>query len=268
MSSLFIKIAGFVIRFQFKEINQEGVKDFFLDVLERYLGGFSVEPNPKIDYTIEVVQKLNFEFFFQSKHRKNYLLLSRDISSKKILTFYYVSYQQLQLILRTICQKLLTKNKGIILHASASLVNGEARVFLGKSGAGKSTTVKLLSKVFQPLADDIVILKKEGREFYFYQTPFIENNFISGKSLKRYPLGGVYFIKKSSDYSIDKIKDKNKLVKHLLSQLFTENYDQLAQTKYLLSFINNFDNFNYLRFDLEHPDRLINLFTKKGEEQH
>lgn len=261
MEPLYLSIAGFIIKLEFKESDLEGVKkEVFQNFLKREFKDFIINVASKVDFTIEIYQRLDFEFFFKTDEQKSYLLLYQVISPRKAITFYYVTYQQVQLIIRNICQLLLAKNNGVILHASACLVKGKAHLFLGKSGAGKSTTVRLLFRDFLPLADDMVILKKENKQFFFYQTPFIEKNLIFKKTFKSFPVGGVYFVKKSNTYSIDKIHQKHIISKMFVNQLFTEYADKSAQVKYLLDFLDNFDNFNYLSFSLADPKKLIDLF--------
>ncbi|MEO0185730.1 MAG: hypothetical protein ABIL20_08045, partial [candidate division WOR-3 bacterium] len=61
---------------------------------------------------------------------------------------------------------------------------------------GKSTAMTLLSKKFLPVASDTVIIKKEKKEFYVYQTPFLEKDDWVKKDKKKYPLGKIFFLKK------------------------------------------------------------------------
>jgi hypothetical protein len=51
----------------------------------------------------------------------------------------------------------------LALHASAVRVNGEALIFLGPSGTGKSTICELLSPDAEPLADDKVYIVPRGK---------------------------------------------------------------------------------------------------------
>lgn len=69
---------------------------------------------------------------------------------------------------------LLADNKGFILRSSAANFNEKAYLFLGKSGAGKFTIMKLLNGKYSALADDDVIVKKESYNYYLYQSPFLE----------------------------------------------------------------------------------------------
>ena len=53
-------------------------------------------------------------------------------------------------------------DNGLFLHASSVLVSGGALLFLGNSGAGKSTMCQLLSQSFPVLADDIVFVHRNA----------------------------------------------------------------------------------------------------------
>lgn len=60
-------------------------------------------------------------------------------------------------------RSLPTPAERLIIHASAVGINGEALVFLGPSGTGKSTISDLLSAQAQPLADDVVHLAPQAK---------------------------------------------------------------------------------------------------------
>lgn len=154
---------------------------------------------------------------------------------------------QFATILKHALYAILQNHQGYILHGSAALINGGVYIFTGNSGAGKSTAVKLLSQNFIPLADDIVILRKENEKWYFYQTPFIEKNNIQKKSHEPYPLRRVCFLKKSNDFKLTRIRNKIHLLVLLQSQHFSL-YKSSSDVGMINMFINQFSNFNYLYF--------------------
>ncbi|MBQ1264230.1 MAG: hypothetical protein IIY04_02300 [Oscillospiraceae bacterium] len=89
--------------------------------------------------------------------------------------------------------KELLEYDGMLLHASAVVVDGYAYLFSAKSGTGKSTHTNLWLKKFGDAAyilnDDKPAIRKEDGRWYAYGTPW------SGKTdlnvNKRVPLGGI-----------------------------------------------------------------------------
>lgn len=66
---------------------------------------------------------------------------------------------------------LVAYERGLMLHASALMIEGTAALFVGRSGSGKSTLVKLAGEE-RALADDCVLLREEGEGFLVCDTPF------------------------------------------------------------------------------------------------
>ena len=180
-------------------------------------------------------------------------------------TFYHISNAQLSLVVRSVCQTLLAKNKGLIMHASASLVNDHAYVFMGDSGAGKSTITKLISSSFQPLADDSIILKEHGNilkkegQYVFYQVPSPEKNAWIIKSSQSYPLGKIFFLHQSKENKIVKIEDPEEVKEKFLKQLHTEEDDVKNQLKTVLGVAAQKNLFYDLHFNLNDPKEVIYL---------
>lgn len=95
---------------------------------------------------------------------------------------------------------------GLLLHASAVVMDGFAYLFSAPSGTGKSTHTTLWRKVFGydevlMLNDDKPALRLEDGRWYAYGTPW------SGKTDKnlnmRVPLGGICLINRGQTNSIE-----------------------------------------------------------------
>lgn len=261
MDTLFLEIAGFTIGIKFYPTQPPFLKETgFRDRLSSYFYGFVKKGSKKVDFWIEVKERKNLEMMIQTVSRKHFLNIFEENGSK-LSTFYHLSEVQFSLIIRKVCQQLLSKH-GLLIHASASLVKDQAFVFLGPSGAGKSTIINLVSKAFPALADDSVILKKEGRKYYFYQTPFREKSFWVIKGSGKFKLGKIFFLKKDLGQKITKLTDKDEISKNFLEQFLTQETNPNAQIGSLLKLISSFDNFYNLYFNLKRPKELVKLLGK------
>jgi hypothetical protein len=73
--------------------------------------------------------------------------------------------------LRMACALLAYREGGLLVHGAALVVNGNAHLFIGQSGSGKSTVVAL-SPGATALGDDLVLLRPDRQGWLVYGTPF------------------------------------------------------------------------------------------------
>ena len=69
---------------------------------------------------------------------------------------------------------ILAKRRGILLHAAGADINGQGMIFLGRSGAGKSSISRQLAirKEITMLSDDRIVVRKMENGFKFFGTPW------------------------------------------------------------------------------------------------
>lgn len=109
-------------------------------------------------------------------------------------------------VLEVIMMNILSKNLGILTHASGVISLGQGLLFCGNSGAGKSTLSQLWKKARPQdllLTDDRAAITKAGKNFMIFGTPWSGSaNVYSSESgiLKK-----VFFIAHSEKNSINKI---------------------------------------------------------------
>ncbi len=105
----------------------------------------------------------------------------------------------------------LLKYDGMLLHASAVVMDGYAYLFSAPCGTGKSTHTRLWVQHFGPeqariLNDDKPALRREEGRWYAYGTPW------SGKTSQnlnlRVPLGGVCILTRGEENSICPIEGR------------------------------------------------------------
>lgn len=160
----------------------------------------------------------------------------------------------------------LSQTGGFILHASACLFKNKALVFVGKSGAGKSTIKDLLSSSLKPLSDDVVFIKPKKNKYYLYQ-PF--HQIMKDKKIKytnkKFSLGKIFFLVKSNKRSkIIMIKNKEKIFRKISSEMWLpgESIKKNYWIKFY-EFISNFRDFFEINFRKKRNE-LITLFNKKN----
>lgn len=92
----------------------------------------------------------------------------------------------------------LPRRGGLLLHSSGIVEKGEAYVFSGPSGAGKTTTVRLL-RPRPTLGDDLVALIQAGGRFAAHALPFAgEYGVVPPASA---PLAHLYFLEQASEHA-------------------------------------------------------------------
>jgi len=96
----------------------------------------------------------------------------------------------------------LSRGHGTLLHACGIMLGGKGVLFVGHSGAGKSTMARLLRDEanISILSDDRIIVRKKEGVFWMYGTPWHgEEEFASPEG---YPLDKIYFIKHAQSNEI------------------------------------------------------------------
>jgi hypothetical protein len=131
-----------------------------------------------------------------------------------------------QNILYTVVRDCLYKNlmnfDGIVLHSSAVVLDGQAYLFSGPSGIGKSTHTSLWCKYFKEehpfiLNDDMPIIRFVNNCFYAYGSPW------SGKSNKnvnkKVPIRAIIFLERSNSdwiYLLNRNQSLVYLLEHVI----------------------------------------------------
>jgi len=101
------------------------------------------------------------------------LLFSRKTRLGRIYLFGPIeqNFGYLYRLLWIFCSQWLGQKRGCFIHAAALVKHGEGYLFLGDSGAGKSTVIDLCPG-FEVYSDDAPILRKEGGQVLISPSPF------------------------------------------------------------------------------------------------
>jgi MoaA/NifB/PqqE/SkfB family radical SAM enzyme len=110
--------------------------------------------------------------------------------------------------------QLLAERQGGIFHAGGIIHNGNGFLFIGRSGAGKSTICSLFPQNTALLSEDRVIVRRQAGQCKVYGTWFhdFSHNTIPGPA----PLRAIFFLNQSPTNGLEQITKENVVVKRLL----------------------------------------------------
>lgn len=114
-----------------------------------------------------------------------------------------------------IFSRVLANIAGFYVHSAGIIINDTGHLFVGNSGAGKSTISELLRKKFLLLCDDRNIVRKINGEYLLFGT--WSHGDIAEVNSEVARLTHIYFLVKSNKNSISIIDNKTEILKKMLS---------------------------------------------------
>jgi len=113
--------------------------------------------------------------------------------------------------------KVLADREGCYMHSSGVNLRGKGLMFLGKSGAGKSTMAMQLAKEAEILCEDRIIIRRFDGEFKIYGT--WDHGGHQSVSPNSAPLRAIMFLEQAKENELIAIDDKSKITGMLLTRL-------------------------------------------------
>lgn len=120
--------------------------------------------------------------------------------------------------LRILYSLILVQEEGFLLHAASVVRHGRGYIFMGRSGAGKST-IAGLSTQYKVLSDEISLIKKVEDQYLLYSTPFWGEQEIKGSNFYS-PIHGIYQLKASPETELRKLQTKESLCRLMENILY------------------------------------------------
>jgi hypothetical protein len=124
-------------------------------------------------------------------------------------------------LLRVLLSMLLVDHVGLLLHAATVLHQSRAYVFMGRSGAGKST-VAALSPKGSVLTDEISLIRFAEGVWRAYGTPFWGEFRAAGRNISA-PLAGIFSLVQARENRRTLLPGKAALSALLANTLFFSN---------------------------------------------
>jgi hypothetical protein len=114
---------------------------------------------------------------------------------------------------------LMAQQKKLLIHGAGLRIQSQGNLFLGTSGAGKTTVAGYVQKE-DVLSDDATVVEKKGGQFGIHSSPFSQVNIGEKKRanhhLKKAALKRIIFLKKGESLAL-KPRDRHSALAELLS---------------------------------------------------
>lgn len=137
---------------------------------------------------------------------------------------------ELDSLLRILLSQVLVEQSGFLSHAATVEHDGRAYIFMGRSGAGKST-VASLSPAQNVFTDEISLVRCRGEEWRAHGTPFWGEFRADGKN-RSAPLAGIYALVQAKQNRAETLTRKRAIAELLGNAVFFSQ--ERAQREMLL----------------------------------
>ncbi len=234
--SIFIKIADFVFKIEgLNEYLKENIIDNFSlflceekDSYCKIIVGETIHLKGLEDRGFD-----NFSLYEDEEcevYLSNYFAVCReetktslflDISNEKNVPFAFEN------CFRFLISKLSLNANGVLLHASAKVIDGETRIFLGNHFAGKTTAVDLIEEGFTIGDDVILICKKENEDFLAHPLPAGSKFKQSRDEIDFFKIKMFYSLKKGEQNRLRKLNKPTAFAKLTASCPFNLDMDKV-----------------------------------------
>jgi hypothetical protein len=107
-------------------------------------------------------------------------------------------------VLRILHSLILAERGGFLLHAASAICEGQAYLFSGVSGAGKTTMTRLAPPDVTLLTDEISYLRPSSHGFAAFGTPFSGELARSGENCSA-PVGALFFLEQGPENCIEEL---------------------------------------------------------------
>jgi hypothetical protein len=131
-------------------------------------------------------------------------------------------------VLRIAHSLVLAEEGGFLLHAASAIRSGQAFIFTGISGAGKTTISRLAPSNVAVLTDEISYIRRRRDGYRAYGTPFAGELARVGENLSA-PFGALYFLEKGPTNRIEPVDDRAAGRALLRNILFFSHDEQLVK---------------------------------------
>ncbi len=130
--------------------------------------------------------------------------------------------------LRIINSLWLAQRDSFLVHAASAVRNGRAFLFVGVSGAGKTTISRLAPPDVSILTDEISCVRRHPHGYFAYGTPFAGELGRPGANIVA-PLAAIYLLAKAPNNSLQQLEPAEVTEKLMRNILFFAREERLVR---------------------------------------
>jgi hypothetical protein len=180
---------------------------------QRYAGFVNPSATPAFEFDVSVVaaETLGNDADLSVRARTNQWVIERgdfraewDATTRRGRIEQTVNPYAVDSVLRIVHTLLLSTQGGFLLHAASAVLGGRAMLFVGPSGAGKTTIARLAPRDVMLLSDEISYVRHVGDQYVAFGTPFAGELGHSGQPVSA-PVAAVYRLERGLDNEVDRL---------------------------------------------------------------
>ncbi|HSZ64524.1 MAG TPA: hypothetical protein VK828_22190 [Terriglobales bacterium] len=212
-------------------------EDGFLDLLRRRYDGFlsSSRPEFELEFDLSAARSASDEDVRVCREGEGWSLQRGDFRARwdprsgRGTVRQDANPYSLDTVLRILHSLILAERGGFLLHAASAICNGQAFLFSGVSGAGKTTMTRLAPPDVTLLTDEISYLRPSAGGYAAFGTPFAGELARSGENCTA-PVFALFFLEQGPSNRIDEISSAD-AVRRLMRNILFFAEDQLLVEK-------------------------------------
>src|SRR5271169_6606003 len=131
-------------------------------------------------------------------------------------------------VLRILHSLILAQRGGFLLHAASTICDGQAFLFSGVSGAGKTTMTRLAPADITLLTDEISYLRPSAHGYSAFGTPFAGELARSGENCTA-PVSALFFLEKGPENRVDEFSPAEAVRRLMRNILFFAEDHRLVE---------------------------------------
>ncbi len=134
----------------------------------------------------------------------------------------------LDAVLRILHSLILAKRGGFLLHAASAVCDGQAYLFSGVSGAGKTTMTRLAPEGITLLTDEISYVRPSPGGYSAYGTPFAGELAKAGENCNA-PISALFFLEQGPENRVDDLSSADAVRRLMRNILFFAEDQSLVE---------------------------------------